>query len=143
MTHHSSHLHHPAPAGLCCWLQVPGKRFGPVRISAIRDEHPGLDVGDVIFEVDGRYLLEASFAEAVGAIKEAGEFATFVVADAQEIDAAETTDARTVQAMAQAVRGLPSLCGCGARVRGAAVALCCRPPRARGCSSARHADEWR
>ena len=35
--------------------------------SGIRDKHPGLKVGDVIFEVDGRYLLESSFQDVVEA----------------------------------------------------------------------------
>eukprot|EP00039_Didymoeca_costata_P009346 m.123574 g.123574 ORF g.123574 m.123574 type:complete len:465 (+) comp14450_c0_seq14:219-1613(+) len=62
------------------------KSFAPNRISGIRDQHPGIKVGDVIVEVDGVYLLESEGRKVISAIRKAGDVMTLVVADGATLD---------------------------------------------------------
>eukprot|EP00041_Stephanoeca_diplocostata_P009292 m.142977 g.142977 ORF g.142977 m.142977 type:complete len:616 (+) comp17681_c0_seq1:465-2312(+) len=66
-----------------------GKAYGVVRISGVKDTRRahGLQVGDVLFEVDGHYLLTSTYDDVVSIIRNAGDFATFVVASANDVDA--------------------------------------------------------
>ena len=83
--------------------RYPSKKFGQVRISAIKHQHSGLHVGDVIFEVDGKYLLESSYAEIIQTVKEAGNVVKLVVGDPFAVDSARFTDAREAAIYQKAV----------------------------------------
>jgi hypothetical protein len=62
--------------------------LGSVRIVALKpfQRYRGLEVGDVIFEVEGEYLLASDSQAVVAAIRGCAELATFVVASPEEID---------------------------------------------------------
>lgn len=62
-------------------------QVGSVRIAALKpfQRYRGLEVGDVIFEVDGEYLAESDYKAVTAAIRGCSDLATFVVASPDEL----------------------------------------------------------